>query len=448
MKKAWIAVLLFAGFGALAVTQELPEEPHEGMLPPDPGEVHLSISQGAGTVTVAVPPFLPMDMPPSMREAAVEIRQALLDDMSLAWSMATLSGSLYQYVEKYGLQDLKLQEWRALGADAVFYVTLGMEGESLKAEGRLFDVRTGDLIFGKRLVGEKGLQRKMAHTYADEMTYHYTGRKGPFGTPIVFCSTKGEKRYNKGIWSMDYDGYGLRPVVSNGFLNILPQWTRDSKKILYTSYASGAPNLFFVDRYALRPPEQLTRMDMAAMGKVSPDGERVVFSASDGYGNIDVYTIRRDGSGIQRLSTHSAIDTAPCWSSTGREIAFTSDRSSSPQIYVMDAEGTNPRRVSWASNYCDAPVWSPDGSRLLYVTRMQGRFHLTVLDLTTGEEIRVTRDPARHEGPTWSPDGSMIAYSSTASGSAQIYVMRSDGTRARQITFEGENTQPSWAPLP
>ncbi len=54
---------------------------------------------------------------------------------------------------------------------------------------------------------------------------------------------------------------------------------------------------------------------------------------------------------IKRLTFNSAIDTAPSWSPTGREIAFTSDRrAGTPQIYIMDAEGSNVRKVSFGGN--------------------------------------------------------------------------------------------------
>jgi len=86
-----------------------------------------------------------------------------------------------------------------------------------------------------------------------------------------------------------------------------------------------------------------------------------------------------DGTNIRRITFNSAIDTAPSWSPTGREIAFTSDRTGFPQLYLMDAEGGNVRKVSFGGDYLDSPVWSPDGERIAFVSRVNNFFDLYLL---------------------------------------------------------------------
>ena len=61
----------------------------------------------------------------------------------------------------------------------------------------------------------------------------------------------------------------------------------------------------------------------------------------------------------RRLTQTRASDTAPCWSPTGQEIAFTSNRTGTPQLWVMDAEGLNVRRLTTVGNYNDGCAWSP-----------------------------------------------------------------------------------------
>jgi TolB protein len=49
--------------------------------------------------------------------------------------------------------------------------------------------------------------------------------------------------------------------------------------------------------------------------------------------------------------------------------------------------------------------------------------------------------------PSVSPDGKSIAFVSDRGGTPQIYVMRSDGSEVRRVTFEGSyNTSPCWSP--
>ncbi|UCF81050.1 MAG: PD40 domain-containing protein [Acidobacteriota bacterium] len=423
----------------------------EGTVPGEAetgGEVHLAIAEGAAFVRVAVPPPLLEEKTPELEALARELREVILNDLTFAWNIELLSPSLYKYVPEFSLENRQLKIWRSLGADAVFIVVAEKRGGGMKAEGRLFDARTGQMIFGKRLRGELELKRSMGHAFSDEIVYYYTGTRGSFGAPLVFATSRGGE--GRTLATSDYDGESRRLILSASALNMLPAWSPDSEHILFTSFEKKPvqAGLFLIDRFGLTEPKKLTRLPMATGGAFSPDGRRIVFSASDGDGNLDLYVCRRDGKRLQRLTHHPAIDTAPAWSPTGREIAFTSDRGGSPQIYAMDAEGANVRRLSRWASYCDAPAWSPDGGRIVYTARLEGSFHLVVLDLATGEEVRLTEPGASHESPSWSPDGSMLAYASNRTGRYQIYVSRSDGTRARQVTSEGENTTPSWAAAP
>jgi Tol biopolymer transport system component len=57
----------------------------------------------------------------------------------------------------------------------------------------------------------------------------------------------------------------------------------------------------------------------------SPDGTKIAFY-SDANGNLDIFTINADGTGLTQVTTHSADDFDPFWLPGGEEIAFVSDR--------------------------------------------------------------------------------------------------------------------------
>ena len=50
-----------------------------------------------------------------------------------------------------------------------------------------------------------------------------------------------------------------------------------------------------------------------------------------------------------------------------------------------------------------------------------------------------------NEKPTWAPDGRHIAFESTRAGGSQIFSMILDGTKIRQLTKTGKNTKPAWS---
>jgi Tol biopolymer transport system component len=65
---------------------------------------------------------------------------------------------------------------------------------------------------------------------------------------------------------------------------------------------------------------------------------------------------------------------------------------------------------------------------------------------TTGLH-RLTDHPAADVNGVWSPDGQWIAWVSQRSGSFQVWLMRPDGTRPRQLTMEPAiHGWPAWSP--
>lgn len=58
---------------------------------------------------------------------------------------------------------------------------------------------------------------------------------------------------------------------------------------------------------------------------------RVVF-VSNRDGNDEIYSMKTDGSGLLRLTNHTARDGRPAWSPDGRHVVFTSERDGNREI--------------------------------------------------------------------------------------------------------------------
>jgi len=153
-----------------------------------------------------------------------------------------------------------------------------------------------------------------------------------------------------------------------------------------------------------------------------------------------------DGTGLQRLTNHPAIDTSPTWSPNSQQIAFTSDRTGAPQIYVVGADGTGLRRLTYES-YCDRPTWSPAPfNEIAYSSQTSpGSHDIKVLDLATNEVRQLTFGLGSNESPSYAPNGRHIAFMSTRNGSKQIYTIGRDGRGLRRVTSAGNNEMPSWS---
>ncbi len=223
----------------------------------------------------------------------------------------------------------------------------------------------------------------------------------------------------------------------------MPAWSADGKSVVYTSYRQGSAGLYILNIYEGKQIEvQNEGTNFSAA--FSPDGKKLAFCSTLEEGNSEIYVANSDGSNIKRLTFNKAIDTAPSWSPTSREIAFTSDRGGTPQIYIMDAEGSNVRRVSFGGSYFDGPAWSPAGDMIAYVSRVDLVFDIYVLNLRTNQTIKLTESNARNESPSWSPDGRHIIFSSNRIGTIQLYAIDYDGANMRRLTSKSENKLPDW----
>ena len=60
----------------------------------------------------------------------------------------------------------------------------------------------------------------------------------------------------------------------------------------------------------------------------------------------------------------------------------------------------------------------------------------------------LTEDSAEGDShPDWSPDGTQIVFDSWRSGTAEIYIMNSDGSNPQALTDgPGQNIEPKWSP--
>lgn len=332
---------------------------------------------------------------------------------------------------------------RRISALYVLNLNLRMEEQDFIIEARMIDT-TGATQLGKRYRGPAAALTKIAHTIANDLVRIVNGKPGIFLSQIAFASNR------DGAWEiylMDWDGGNQRRITYHNGLSILPSWSPDNERMVYTSFSKNASDMYVINRRGGGRIRIHTGLNLNTSARFSPVSNEIAFVGSVN-GNPDIYVIRDDGTGLRRLTTSSSIESTPEWSPNGRQICFTSGRSGSPQIYVMDAEGTNVRRISHdEGQWNDDARWSPDSEQLAYTSRANGRFQIRVTNVVTGES-RIIAGEGSNEQPTWSPDGRWVAFQSNRSGRWQVYRMRVDGTDLLQLTSERENKEPDWSKKP
>jgi TolB protein len=276
--------------------------------------------------------------------------------------------------------------------------------------------------------------------------FRYTGEQGIARTKITFVS---EQNGGRELYVMDYDGYGPRQVTADGFLNLMPRWSRDRRFLIFTSYRERTKQ--HIDMVEIATGKRWTLISLPGLNitpALSPDGSSLAFATSQD-GNSEVYKMDTNTKAFQRLTFHAAGDLSPAWSPTGRELAFTSDRGGGPQLFVMSADGSNVRRLTYEGDYNAAPAWSPRGNWIAHVCRTEERQYKLCLMSPDGQKhIRLTSGPGVDDSPSWSPDGRHLVFSSTREGKSHIYMIDSDGANLERLTSGGtSNTSPAWSPM-
>lgn len=95
---------------------------------------------------------------------------------------------------------------------------------------------------------------------------------------------------------------------------------------------------------AIAPP---TRQNAAGFFNPdwSPDGGKIAFESTKS-GKYAVYTIKADGTDLQKLTADDSDNDQPAWSPDGQQIVFVSRRDGHRQIYLMNADGSGQRRLT------------------------------------------------------------------------------------------------------
>ena len=342
-------------------------------------------------------------------------------------------------------------DWQAINAQALIVGAVQASGDRIVVKFRLFDVFTGQpLGEGLQFAGTPSSWRRMAHKVADAVYSRITGEGPYFDSRVVYVAESGPKNQRqKRLAVMDYDGANVAYLTDSSSIVLAPRFSPSGDRILFTSYASGFPQIYIMDVGSLQ-----TRSlgdipgTMTFAPRFSPDGGTVVFSLEQG-GNSDIYAMDVNGGGLRQLSNAPSIETAPSFSPDGSQIVFESDRSGNQQLYIMSAGGGEAVRISGGKGRYGTPVWSPRGDMIAFTKQNEGRFHIGVMR-TDGSEERLLTASFLDEGPTWAPNGRVVMFtreSAGAGGQAQLFSVDVSGRNLKPVPTDGPASDPAWSPL-
>jgi TolB protein len=282
------------------------------------------------------------------------------------------------------------------------------------------------------------------------------------GSLLSFQSTRDGAGCDR-IYTMKLDGSEVTPISDGKGVTTCAYFYPKGDKVLYASthleMEACPPKLDFQKYGGYVWPihkeyeifaktlkdgklQQLTKSPgYDAEATISPKGDRVVFTSMRD-GDLELYTMKLDGTGVKRLTNAPGYDGGAFFSADGKKIVYRAYhpkndaeladykkllaegvvRPSVMELFIMDADGKNQRQLTYYNAASFAPYFHPSGEQIVFSSNFndpKGRnFDLYMINTDGSGLQQLTFNPSFDSFPMFSPDGKKLVFSSNRAGSA------------------------------
>jgi Tol biopolymer transport system component len=238
-------------------------------------------------------------------------------------------------------------------------------------------------------------------------------RISPDGTRIAVDS----RDQDNDIWIWDIVRQTLTRLTFGNAPDVIPLWTKDGRRILYSSNSGGTYGIFAKaadgtgsTEVLMKSPGQVVAQSLTADGSqaavypISP--ARVLMLSLDGKGSVHPLT-----------ATAPFTERNPAISADGRWIAYETDESGGYEIYVRPFPSVEQGRWQLSAGGGTRPLWAPDGRELYYVSNANRMMAVAVQPgppLTFGQPMVIFDDAGAQPSPNRhydiAPDGMRFVF--------------------------------------
>jgi Tol biopolymer transport system component len=247
----------------------------------------------------------------------------------------------------------------------------------------------------------------------------------PSGKRAAFLSNRSG---TPDLWVMDVDSTEPPRVLVRGarggkFESLHPLrssvgWSADERLLVCAAQKGARDALYVLDAGSGRTvAEFVPELDALERPDWSPADARFVFTGMKG-GQVDLWTMEADGTGLRPLTHDLAREEAPRFSPDGRRIVYASDAADSTgrDLWVMELPGGEARPLRVAPGDQWDPCWSADGTRVFHVTDESGTRDLVSCSAEGGDVRRLTALVGGADSPSAAREGRRLVFTAYHEG--------------------------------
>jgi Tol biopolymer transport system component len=182
------------------------------------------------------------------------------------------------------------------------------------------------------------------------------------------------------LYIADADGRNARKLVAGLELDYNASFSADGAWVVFTSERHGSSDIFRVRPNGIGLERLTDDPAFDDQGTLSPDGNSLAFVSTRDTGSTDIYLLDLKTRQTRNLTNSPGGDYRPSWSPDGRQIAFSSDRGTAlarsrgnweqvqaASVYVIGVDGRDLRKLPLGQGqFAGSPKWSPDGARVVF----------------------------------------------------------------------------------
>ncbi|MFQ5900533.1 MAG: TolB family protein [Thermodesulfobacteriota bacterium] len=303
------------------------------------------------------------------------------------------------------------------------------------------------LEFGKKLLTEQTIDQTPEYTLIAEKELtkgdweDFGPSFSPDGEKLVFSSNRGD---GWDIWQIDLDSEKLTQLTKDNLDYLAPVFSPDGLQIAYI-LRDETNSLWVMGSDGSHQEKLIGSIPVLSYPAWTPDGSEILFVSSSKEGSeIWTYNIKERKNkklatvlGNENISDKDKndypfkeflyrIDYSPIED----RIVFESNRSGNVELWTMNRDGSELTRITKGDKPHWNPVFSHDGKKIAYTTSKYGNpagyhnwinYNIWIADLASGQEMLITGEEQADWNPVFSPDGKRIAYVTNRSGDFEHY---------------------------